>query len=354
MTQLTIIGLGTVGQSLGLALHQYMQQGEGREGRFTIVGADPTMNPRDASRLQGTTIDRYVADLGAAVRDAPLVIVATPTWQVYDVFRRIAPHLAAGATVTDTAPNKQLVLQWAAELLPAEVNFVGGHPVPRRQPAPALQPDEVIDEPPAADLFEGAPYCIMPAPSASEAAVNQVISMAEAVGAQPYFTDPLEHDSFQAALHDLPVVSSFALMHLLGASPSWRDMAPLAGGAFREGTRMASSDVQAVRADLVANRAYLLGWIDRYQVALQELRDLIADSDPADLEAGAGRTLGHTLIGGRNARTSWVNPQAALTPEAQAERAANRPSGSHSVVRSLLGGFLSDRLSGEDPDNRRR
>ena len=47
-------------------------------------------------------------------------------------------------------------------------------------PAPLLTSDEVTDEPADPDLFQGAPYCIVPLPSASEAAVNQVISLAEA------------------------------------------------------------------------------------------------------------------------------------------------------------------------------
>src|SRR5579859_1251136 len=271
------------------------------------------------------------------------------------MLRLIAPQLPEGATVTDTAAGKRQVLAWAAALLPPGVSFVGGHPLPRRVLAPAINPDAVVDEPADADLFRGAPYCIMPLASATEAAVNQVISLAETLGAQPFFTDPQEHDSFHAAIHDLPVLTSFALMHVLGSSPSWRDMSPLAGGAFREATRMASSDPLAARADLVANRENLLGWIDRYQIALAELRDLVAASDPADLESGPGKELGATLIGGRNARTGWLNPQAILTPEErQAKDTLRRDIQSGSFVRSLFGGFLGDRLPGRDPDRRDR
>ena len=56
------------------------------------------------------------------------------------------------------------------------------------------------------------------------------------------------------------------MMRVLASSPSWRDISPLAGAAFREATRMASTDPQAARADFVANREHLIGWIDRYGI----------------------------------------------------------------------------------------
>ncbi|HEX6606200.1 MAG TPA: prephenate dehydrogenase [Chloroflexia bacterium] len=352
MAQITIIGLGTIGSSLGLALHQYMETTEGRANAFTIVGYDPA---RDAQMAQKSgSVDRVASDLPSAVRESPFVIIATPTLQVREILQTIAPLLPAGATVTDTAPGKRLVLQWAAELLPPTISFVGGHPLPHRVPAPAVTRDEVEDEPPAADLFAGAPYCIMPLPNAAEAAVNQVIGFAEAVGAKPYFTDPLEHDSFEAAVHDLPVLTSFALMRVLSESPAWRDMGPLAGAAFREASRMASSDPLAVRAELVANRDNLLNWIDRYEATLQDLRELLAATDPADLEGAGSRDFGAALIAGRNARTGWLNPNAALTPAERQARDTMRQAGS-GVLRSFFGGFVADRLPGNrDPEHKDR
>ena len=50
MPQITIIGLGTVGQSLGLALHRYMQTTEGQANHFTIIGYDPDPEAGRAAR----------------------------------------------------------------------------------------------------------------------------------------------------------------------------------------------------------------------------------------------------------------------------------------------------------------
>jgi len=351
MAQITIIGLGTIGGSLGLALTRYMQNTEGKANAFTLVGYEPGLESFEAGMRKELGFARVASDMAGAVREAGLVILAVPTAQLRATLAGIAPHLAPGATVTDTAAGKRLALQWAAELLPEGISFVGGHPLPQRAPAPTIKTDEVVDEPPSADLFSDAPYCIMPLPSATEAAVNRIIGLAEAVGARPYFTDPLEHDSFQAAIHDLPVLTSFALMQVLGNSPSWRDMSPLAGAAFREATRMTSSDPLATRADLIANRDNLVGWLDRYVHGLLDLRDQLAESDPTNLESGPAHDLGAALIAARNARTGWLNPNAALTPAERAERENMRQLHAGvggGVLRTMLGGFLADRLPGKD------
>jgi hypothetical protein len=145
------------------------------------------------------------------------------------------------------------------------------------------------------------------------------------------------------------------LMSVLGSSPSWRDMHPLAGAAFRDATRMASTDPLAVRADLLANRDNLVGWLDRYATALFELRDLIAASNLTEAEQGPAKELGEKLIAGRNARTGWLNPQAALTPAERAAQEQNRElqaGAGASMIRSMFGGFLADRLPGRDRGNK--
>jgi prephenate dehydrogenase len=352
MAQIAIIGLGAVGCSLGMALRRSMQTPDGKPSLVAVVGYDPDRDMQDLNGRKDGSFDRPAWDYASAVREASFVILALPTPRVRDALQAIAPHLPAGATVTDTASGKALVLRWAREYLPEGVSFVGGHPLPRRVPAPLLTEDEVTDEPADPDLFQGAPYCIVPLPTATEAAVNQVISLAEAIGARPYFTDAYEHDSFQAAIHDLPVLMSYALTRVLGESPSWRDMSPLAGGAFREASRMASSDPLANRADLVANREHILGWLDRYQAALHELRGMLEQTSLEALDSGAGQELGAALIAGRNTRTGWLNPNAALTPAQQDLRDQMKQARQGGIMRTMFGGFLTDRLGGRSDADR--
>src|SRR4051812_29485341 len=113
MAQITIIGLGIVGNSIGLALRRYSQSPEGRANPFMVVGYDGDLDLQQAAQRKVGSIDRTSWDLPSAVREAGFVIIATPTMQVREVLQQIAPHLRDRAIVSDTASSKEAVLAWA-------------------------------------------------------------------------------------------------------------------------------------------------------------------------------------------------------------------------------------------------
>ncbi len=349
MAQVTLIGLGSVGNSIGLALRRYAAQPENKGQRFTVVGYD-----RDLDRLQLAgrklgSIDRPAGDLAGAVAEAAFVIIAQPTRQVRQTLADIASHLPQGAIVSDTASTKHIVLRWAAELLPPGVSFVGGHPLPKR--LPVITSDLGTDEDtPSADMFNGGLYCILPLPSASEAAVNQVISLASLLGAQPYFVDPLEHDSFMAAVMHLPTLLSSTLMQTTSGSAVWRELGPLAGGAFRDVSRLASADPEQSRDALIANRESLLHWLDRYMVDLADLRELlvnVTDPDP-DVAADAEQRLSAAFTKAHQARAEWLHGGAGQSNlDAELQRSL-KEAGQRRTGQALFGGWLAGRF-GQQP-----
>ncbi len=119
--QLTIVGTGLVGASLGLALHQ-------ANAGYTVVGHDREHTEAGKAKRKGA-VDRAEWNLPAAVETADVVVVATPVQTVEQVFRDLSPYLKPGCIVTDTASTKAKVVEWAEEILPAGVRFVGGHPM---------------------------------------------------------------------------------------------------------------------------------------------------------------------------------------------------------------------------------
>ena len=122
MERLTIIGLGLIGGSLGLALRA------AKLADVEIVGYDKdTVTSVEARRFR--VVDKSEPILERAVKDAGLVIIATPIMAVREVMEQIAGHLRENFVVTDTASTKCLVMEWAKELLPPTVSFVGGHPM---------------------------------------------------------------------------------------------------------------------------------------------------------------------------------------------------------------------------------
>jgi prephenate dehydrogenase len=266
--RITIIGLGLIGGSIGLALKAASLTG------IEIVGYDKDAHAAgDARRLR--VVDKSQRSLHSAVRDARLVIIATPITAVRGVMEEMAGELPEGCVVTDTASTKAAVMGWASELLPATVSFVGGHPMAGKETSGVQNAD--------ADLFAGKPYCVIPAPDASEGAVQLVTGIVQLVGARPFFIEADEHDRYVAAVSHLPLILSAALFTLVRSSPAWPELSSLASSGFRDVTRLASTDAELSHDICLTNRESVLHWLDRAVEELGRYRELLQEGREEEL-----------------------------------------------------------------------
>jgi prephenate dehydrogenase len=268
MARLSIIGLGLIGGSLGLALKRANLSG------LEIAGFDHEWGANGRARRKGA-IDVEARGLAAAAEGAAVVVIATPISQVKAVFQEIAPALGEGAVVTDTASTKRDVLRWAEELLPEHVNFVGGHPIAGKETS-GLDAAE-------AGLLQGRAWAVTPSVHASQSAIHAVENMITIAGAQPVPIDADEHDSYLAAISHLPLIASTALFSLARGSQAWSDLGLLAGPGFRDVTRLASTNPALGHDICLTNREHILHWIDRYIEELRRYRALITDEHQEEL-----------------------------------------------------------------------
>jgi prephenate dehydrogenase len=260
MSRITIIGLGLIGGSLGLAI-----KAAGHKD-VELVGSDYSGRVRREAKKRGV-VDEVEGNLAKAVDGAGLVIVAVPPVQIIDVFKEMAPHLSEGAAVTDVASSKRLVLQWAEELLPRYCSFVGGHPM-------AGKTDQGVENA-EAGLFKGAPYAVVPTTTASETAVRSVLGMVETIGATARFMAADEHDDLVGAVSHMPIVASNALFTMLRGTESWADFGKMAGPAYRDLTRLVDGDPQMSAEIALTNKERIQYWLDRYILELNRYRDLL-------------------------------------------------------------------------------
>lgn len=260
MERLSIIGLGLIGGSLGLALKRAQPPG------IEIVGFDKSWEAGNKAKKLGA-VDRVAPDLPSAVEGAAMIIVATPILSIRKVMEEMAPHLREDCVVTDTGSTKAEVLAWAGELLPEHVNFVGGHPMAGKETSGIAEAE--------AELFVDCPYCIVPTVTAGERAINTVVGLVQSVRARPVFIDAQEHDSYTAAVSHLPIMVSASLFSLARGSEAWPEMAGLAGPGFRDLTRLASGDPEMAHDISLTNRDSIVHWLDRMIGELRRYRDLI-------------------------------------------------------------------------------
>ncbi|HXK34023.1 MAG TPA: prephenate dehydrogenase/arogenate dehydrogenase family protein [Dehalococcoidia bacterium] len=268
MERIAIIGLGLIGGSIGLAL-----KAAGLKD-MEIAGTARTRETLQTAKKRGA-IDRAEHTPADAVRDARLVIVATPIMRTKEIFEEIAPALSPGAVVTDAGSTKGDVMRWARDILPPTAFFVGGHPMAGKEQT-GIDAAE-------AGLFRDKPWVVVPSLDAPEPAVRTVIGLAQACGAAPRYMDADEHDSYVAAISHLPLVVASALFSVVFDSQAWPEMASLASSGFRDTTRLASGSAEMAHDIMATNRENVLHWLDRFQQQLDGYRRLIAGDDAASM-----------------------------------------------------------------------
>jgi prephenate dehydrogenase len=286
--QVTIVGTGLLGGSIGLAL-----RAGGYRGRRVGVGRR-VETVKQAQSLG--CIDKGYTDLGEAVTSADesvsqLVVLATPLDRFPALFVRLRPLLHERLYVTDVGSVKGWVGEAARDLPPlgdGAARFVGSHPMAgREQQGPAAA---------QADLFRGRPCVIVPPPAGAAGAVLAVVrEFWTLLGCNPILEmDAEDHDQAVARISHLP----HALAALLVDQADGQADLQIASTGFRDSTRVAGGDPQIWASVFQTNRAAVLAAIDRFAERLADLRGLIDRQDRAGLV--------NLLETSRKRRDTWI------------------------------------------------
>lgn len=274
--QAAIIGVGLIGGSLGMILRR-----KGLASRVIGVGRR-IENLKTAVQLGA--IDRYVVDPKDGVKDADLVVLATPV-DTYDRhLKEWASCLKPGTIVTDVGSIKGGLVEQSEQAMPADVHFVGGHPIAGKEKTGVASGSE--------QLFAGARCILTPTKRTNQQALEQVRIMWQETGSIVLTMDPHLHDKILGAVSHLPHVAAFALMNALidiRAQVPALDLAGHSGGGLRDTTRIAASSPEMWRDIFLWNRDNLVAFIEAYERSLGELKRLIRTGDAAGIEKALER-----------------------------------------------------------------
>ncbi len=272
--QITIIGLGQMGGSIGLALTAHKQN-------MKRVGHDKELNVARAAQKAGA-VDAIHFNLPASVEGADVVILALPLNEVRATLDFIRADLKEGAVVLDTSPAKRQVEAWARELLPPGRYYIGL--------APAINPIYMLEtggglDAARADLFADAAMLVCPQPGATERAARLGTDLVHMLGATPLLSDASEADGLLAAISTLPKLLAVSLVDATMDKPGWRDAKNLAARSYAMpvAATFDRDEADALRDSALANRDNLVRVLDGTLESLQGLRDEIAGEDRAAL-----------------------------------------------------------------------
>ena len=268
--QVTIIGTGLIGGSLGLALKKRRLAGR-------IIGCDraPVLE-----RAQDCgAIDSGSTNPADAVRGSDLVVLATPVIPILDLVARLGPALPPKTLVTDVGSTKAEIVKRAAKSFGrnAGQRFLAGHPMAGKEHAGV----EFAD----ADLFEGAAWFFTPLPGQNVHAglCGEFVHCAEKMGAKIAVVDPAEHDRICAWISHLPQMISTALAAtLVDEFGTDAPVLDIGGRALREMTRISGSPYSMWRDIAITNKKNLADALHKLEQRLAHIRENLDSKQLAD------------------------------------------------------------------------
>ncbi|QWD08662.1 prephenate dehydrogenase/arogenate dehydrogenase family protein [Polynucleobacter paneuropaeus] len=264
----SIVGVGLIGASLGLALKQ-----AGVVTKVLGVGRSQ-LNLEQALKIGA--IDGAV-DLVDAAKQSDLIVLCVPVAQMRATFAAIEPHLASKTLITDAGSTKGDVILAAKEVLGKKAcQFVPAHPI-----AGGAQHGASAAK---ADLFFGKQVIICPLQENSPQDIALIEKFWQAVGALVKMLSSVQHDAIYAAVSHLPHILSYTLMASVINSEDAADKLSHIGAGFKDFTRIAASSPEMWRDICLANSTSILKELDQYLAIVQHLRKLIADNDGAGIE----------------------------------------------------------------------
>jgi prephenate dehydrogenase len=281
--KVTLIGVGLLGGSLGLALRQRRLANE-------IVGFVRRATSIHECEAAGA-VDRATVDLHEAVAGADLLVLCTPIAQMLPVTRQLEQWLRKGAIVTDVGSVKGSVVRELHRVVArAGGNFVGSHPMAGAEKTGVGAA--------TADLFQNAVCVVTPTQNTDPVAVRKVERLWESVGGQVLRLSPQVHDDLVSRSSHLPHILAASLATLV-LDPEWpREQAALCANGFRDATRIASGSPEMWRDIAAANRVSLGRALSRFIRDLERLHRLVVAGDAPALE--------QFLAQAKRRRDAWV------------------------------------------------
>jgi prephenate dehydrogenase len=273
--KITIIGLGQIGASMGLALATHKEQ-------VTTLGHDKSAETARKALKQGA-VESISFNLPASCESADVIVLAIPFDGIRDTLKFIAQDIREDAIVLDTSPVKSVVADWVKELLPPRRHYVGL--------TPALNPAYLQEsahglEAARADLFQKGVIAITAPQGTAEGALKLAVDFVTLLGAQPMFADLDEVDGVMASTQLLPGLSAAALAETVTGQPGWCDIRKLAGRSFSAATQPLDMETSKAFADAILhNRLNTIRLLNDYIGTLASLRQDILGENKEKLQA---------------------------------------------------------------------
>ena len=252
--QVAIIGVGLIGGSLGLSIKK-------KRLADNVIGVSRHKKTLFLAK-KSRAIDEGAQEI-KVIKDADLVIFATPVNTILKLAPLVAKIIKPGCIVTDVGSTKKEIVVKLDKIFK---QFVGSHPLAGSEKRGILYAH--------ADIFKDSLCLLTPSKKTNLAALAKIKKLWSRLGAKTVILSPENHDQVLSFTSHLPHILAFALLDIVPAR-----YLGFASSGLKDTTRIAASDSQLWTDIILTNAKNIIQAIDLFEGNLEKMKKAIRRQD---------------------------------------------------------------------------
>lgn len=260
--KVTIVGLGLIGGSLGMAI---------KKKKLARVIGLTREKTKAALAVKKKAVDYASTNIKGIIQDADIIFICYPIHLILPEIKKIIQFVKPGTIITDVGSTKESIVASAEKMMPKGVFFVGGHPMAGKEKT-GLDYAE-------ADLLKEKNYILTKTKKTNQAALNTLRKFISKIGAKVLILDPKSHDEIVAGISHMPVAVAASLIDSVHRSRSKSHLIKLAASGLRDSTRIASGDPSLGSDMFATNKRSILASLKIFKKSLSDIENLIKHGD---------------------------------------------------------------------------
>lgn len=266
LKQVSIIGVGLIGGSVGLALKEVLPETK-------IIGFGRNLDRLKLAKGKGC-IDEFTLDIKEATKNSDLVIIATPVETISDFVITILPYAKRNCIIIDVGSVKYEIIKKVSNNIKKykqqkNVSFIGCHPIAGSEKAGFEFSNK--------DLFKNSVCVICYCKDlATKESYIKIKNFWKILGAKPIDLEPKTHDRILSSTSHFLHILSYLIVNYISKN---RNYLNFTAGAYRDMTRIAASLPELWSQICFMNRRFLVKDIDSFIKILKDIKSLINNKE---------------------------------------------------------------------------
>lgn len=257
-----IVGLGLMGGSFAKAVTKYGISS-------SVVGYDHNIEHQKQA-LELDLVDKIVEV--DELLNCDVIILCIPVNAIV-AFMPTLEGISKDTTIIDFGSTKKLIVDKVPSSL--RKNFIPAHPMTGTE---KFGPKAAID-----GLYEGKTIVLCDLEICDEVHKNRALDIFNSIAMRIVQMDSTTHDIHACFISHLPHAISYALANTVMTHEDPKDIITLAGGGFRDMSRIAKSSSHMWTDIFRQNRGNMLDSLDKFDDQMKLIRDMIENEQYEDM-----------------------------------------------------------------------